>query len=506
MARTDNLTNFLKDVATAIKEKKGTSSPIIASNFDDAIRSIPTGGGGTTDIYKVASVQERDSLSPKEEDICLVYSKVIQNFAFDTVSNMIYIPTRVVLPNAISGSIYASIRPLSDEAWEPDVMIMIEPTSAMVEIYSSDSQKSYSFTSEDGITYTRSGSGETLTFNIEVGCPYLDMWNDLAGYFVHAPKISFDGLYTYKDNTWGNTDIGITTQAEDVVVGKEVYTNNGIIMGYLGETFSRHFDDYSAKIAANILCNSEPITITDYNDFRDTYNNAYFFPPHLDGCSLKFSSSITMLDNFAWFDNLMYLDILDLSNLNLTTMSGFIRNMKNLRRVKKIILPTTITQLQDMLSACPSLEEFPEIIFPNHEITISGCFSSAKRLPQWNTSNFKWTFSFNGGRLEEIPDLDASKFSGMSFQGLKYLTNIGVLNNYGKEFSKISYTALHKVNIRNCPNITRQSLVNLFTGLYPNASSYAFVSIPRNLDNKLTSEDRALVTNKGWRYEVVDVD
>ena len=42
MARTDNLTNFLTDIATAIKTKKGTSAAIPASNFDTEIASIET--------------------------------------------------------------------------------------------------------------------------------------------------------------------------------------------------------------------------------------------------------------------------------------------------------------------------------------------------------------------------------------------------------------------------------------------------------------------------------
>lgn len=48
MARTNNLTNFLTDVADAIKTKKGDSTPILASDFDTEIENLPSGGGGTT--------------------------------------------------------------------------------------------------------------------------------------------------------------------------------------------------------------------------------------------------------------------------------------------------------------------------------------------------------------------------------------------------------------------------------------------------------------------------
>lgn len=43
MARTNNLTNFLTDVATAIKTKTGDSTPIPASQFDTKIADISTG-------------------------------------------------------------------------------------------------------------------------------------------------------------------------------------------------------------------------------------------------------------------------------------------------------------------------------------------------------------------------------------------------------------------------------------------------------------------------------
>lgn len=43
MARTDTLGNFLTDVASAIRNKKGTTDTILASNFDTEIASIESG-------------------------------------------------------------------------------------------------------------------------------------------------------------------------------------------------------------------------------------------------------------------------------------------------------------------------------------------------------------------------------------------------------------------------------------------------------------------------------
>ena len=48
MAKTDNLGDFLKDVADSIRTKTGTSELINAQDFSDKILSIQTGGGGNT--------------------------------------------------------------------------------------------------------------------------------------------------------------------------------------------------------------------------------------------------------------------------------------------------------------------------------------------------------------------------------------------------------------------------------------------------------------------------
>ena len=54
MAKNDNLTDFLTDVANAIREKKGTSNLINPQNFSDEIKGIVTGE------YNIEVVEEAD--------------------------------------------------------------------------------------------------------------------------------------------------------------------------------------------------------------------------------------------------------------------------------------------------------------------------------------------------------------------------------------------------------------------------------------------------------------
>lgn len=65
MARIDSLTNFLTDVATAIKEKKGDNTNIKASDFDTEITNLPSGGGSTPNIGFVIDEWTTDGYAKK---------------------------------------------------------------------------------------------------------------------------------------------------------------------------------------------------------------------------------------------------------------------------------------------------------------------------------------------------------------------------------------------------------------------------------------------------------
>lgn len=109
MARTDTLTNFLTDVATAIKEKKGDNTPIQASNFDSEITNLPSSGGTTPEVGFTIDEFKEDG-TPKK---VTVYGMTeIPMYAFGTGnSSQITLMQKVeefVLPNTLTSiSIYA---------------------------------------------------------------------------------------------------------------------------------------------------------------------------------------------------------------------------------------------------------------------------------------------------------------------------------------------------------------------------------------------------------------
>lgn len=101
MARTDTLGHFLTDVADAIREKKGTSKTIVASDFDTEIENLPSGGDTPTKGL-ILSDWDNDGYPTKAE---IVGMTEIPNYYFHldtTSSNVLKNITYIKIPNNIT--------------------------------------------------------------------------------------------------------------------------------------------------------------------------------------------------------------------------------------------------------------------------------------------------------------------------------------------------------------------------------------------------------------------
>lgn len=101
MARTNTLGNFLTDVADAIREKKGTSETIVASDFDTEIANLPSGGDTPTKGL-ILSDWNNDGYPIKAE---IVGMTEIPNYYFNldpTSSNVLKNITYIKIPNNIT--------------------------------------------------------------------------------------------------------------------------------------------------------------------------------------------------------------------------------------------------------------------------------------------------------------------------------------------------------------------------------------------------------------------
>lgn len=122
-----------------------------------------------------------------------------------------------------------------------------------------------------------------------------------------------------------------------------------------------------------------------------------------------------------------------------------------------------------------------------------GKLTTAPRIKTTHVTNFKDMFAFCTV-LNTAPEYDASSATNADdmFNGTN-LTNFGGLKNL-----KIDFTG-----IRNCGNLSYQSIINVLNGLYDfrgNGDSTTTRTLQLNYNSmaQLSDADKAIATNKGW--------
>lgn len=161
-----------------------------------------------------------------------------------------------------------------------------------------------------------------------------------------------------------------------------------------------------------------------------------------------------------------------------------------------------------MFQDCTELKEVPSFNSSN-VVTLTSCFSNCKSLKKITEFN---TGKATGMRemfneciaLEEICELDCK--NNKNVQGMFYnnssLKTLGGLKELGKAYTGSSVNSTsYNLNLTMSSNLTKQSLLNVINGLYDLAShskpAQGLFIGDVNLA-KLTAEEIAIATNKGW--------
>ncbi len=161
-----------------------------------------------------------------------------------------------------------------------------------------------------------------------------------------------------------------------------------------------------------------------------------------------------------------------------------------------------------MFGDCMELKEVPYFNSSN-VIALTSCFSnckSLKKITEFDTGKAtEMREMFNECvALEEICELNCQNTKNV--QGMFYnnssLKTLGGLKELGKAYtsSSVNYTA-YNLNLTMSSNLTKQSLLNVINGLYDLAShnkvAQGLFLGDVNLA-KITAEEVAIATNKGW--------
>ena len=190
---------------------------------------------------------------------------------------------------------------------------------------------------------------------------------------------------------------------------------------------------------------------------------------------------------------------------NISNFSYFFNNCSYLAAIPEIDT-SNATTVNYMFSGCNNLQIIPELDFSN-VTTSSYLFQSCGklvRLPNLNLiKNTSLSFTFYGcSALISIGEIRCDSVTSIStpfgYSEMSSLTHIGGLKNLGM---KSSVSGTSSSFLQYAPNLTHESAVNIINSLYDRASAgYSVLTLKFNAKTlaKLTDEEKAIATNKGW--------
>ena len=232
-------------------------------------------------------------------------------------------------------------------------------------------------------------------------------------------------------------------------------------------------------------------------DTRSATNMSVMF----SGCS--FLTTIPLLDthnvtnmSYMFRDCSSLTAIPQLDTRSVTNMSGMFVGCEHLTTIPQLNT-SKVTEMGQMFYNCSFLTTIP--LLDTHSVTdmsdmFSGC-SHLTTIPQLDThSVINMNEMFSGcTSIISIPKLDATSLINAQYMfGYDWIS----LDNF-TDFSGLTNLKVD-LNLSPCPNLTKESLLNVFNEAADVTSSPKTLTLGETNLNKLTAEEKAIATNKGW--------
>ena len=283
--------------------------------------------------------------------------------------------------------------------------------------------------------------------------------------------ITQNGIYDIKDKESANVNV------PEKQLGTKTITKNGI---YKAE--DDNLDGYS-----EVDVETSGVDINDY--FKGTIekgtNNTIQFAGWIKSF-LKFRSPLEIIGNDAsyMFSNYPLENFPQIDTSNITNMKYMFYDCKYMLESPLLNTSNTTNMLQ-MFSGCNKLIKI-------------------KSLNTINTKNMNNIFR-NCLKLTTVPLLKANSIIDIyqAFLFCGELTTIGGLENLGQSYSTTQSTnySSYQLNFASCSKLTHESLMNIINNLYDiktkGCNAQQLVLGSTNIA-KLTSEEIAVATEKGW--------
>ena len=513
MARVNNLTNFLTDVASAIKQKTGDNTPIPASEFDTEILSIETGGNyqsKTLNVtqngnYNLLPDQEFDALS--NVNISVSVSPVLQNKTVTENGSYSadsgYDGLGTVIVNVPSGSgdikLFETEQAMQadPDASEGDLAVVYrEELTGVTEesefdscifpntVVLSEAFKGHIYGSFRPVDQTVRFRGE-----VTMSSSYFEFINRSAGARINVRYTSSDGItYTRTDGGEELQEFGTTIKWKSL----DNPFNN--VLGNFMKISGKYFDGlYEYKSNEYVITKNQLNATPDY-----VYETTFYGKNGVESGTLTTGVSNSFTDVNAevyakiqvQYNNIQPRILTDqdktidkniriipsktdgtplLDTSNVTNMYSMFAYCKSLISIS-LLDTSNVTNMGDMFQHCFNLTSIP-LLDTSNVTTMFSMFSNCSSLttiPLLDTSNVTSMDSMfqNCFNLTSIPLLDTSNVTNMAgmFQSCSNLTTIPLLNtsNVTAMFSMFSdCSSLTTIPLLNTSNVTDMN--NMFS-------------------------------------------
>ena len=325
-----------------------------------------------------------------------------------------------------------------------------------------------------------------------------------------------------------------TATASDIALGKTAYVKGEKITGNL------EVGDYNAELDTSITkafsvqnCITKIGKLDTSNCTSITFRDCLFLEeiPEIDISKLTNTNSM--------FYNCQKIKTIPLINTNkITNMSFMFYYCNNLESIP-LIDTSNVTIMDSMFYHCNKLESIPQLITSkctNMNSMFYNC-TNLKGIPQLDTSNATNTngMFYHCDNLITAPSIDISKVTdagsmfgqcvslssvpeydvsslyrlGSIFYNCRNLTNLGGFVNLGKGYTiQAENNSNQALDLSYSPLLTHESLMNVINNLYDLNLTYNVANggtlykqkLKLGSTNlaKLTAEEIAIATNKGW--------
>lgn len=268
-------------------------------------------------------------------------------------------------------------------------------------------------------------------------------------------------------------------------------------------------------IKISLMCNlyryANEQSVIDVNVDTSNLKTAYAgfqWGTKIVGISEFDTSYVTSMESLFYGCNKL-LSIPQLDTSNVTTMYQMFYNCYELSAIP-MLNTSKVTNMGYMFDGCKNLTTIPELDFSN-VTNVNYMFNNCRSLRELPNMNMKKVTSLSGflysTTISKVGVIDCDSITNIQWLNSSYtftsLTDLGGFRNLGAK-SSLSGTNGNYF-LFNCPNLTRQSLLNVLNLLYDRTTAgYSVITIKltKAQNALLSDEEKAIATNKGWTITV----